>query len=94
MRSLPKATEDSIRYAARTWPRGRAEDYEREGRRFTERTTGVEYALVHGNPLLGEGGAEVADLFIVEDDCLLFLRRADAPSGKSVALGSIGGLSA
>ena len=31
VRSLSRATEESIRYAARTWPQGRAEDFERDG---------------------------------------------------------------
>ena len=87
--SLPKATEDSIRYASRSWPQGRLEDFDREGRTYTERATGTVYKLVHGNVLLGDD-TDAADLFLVEGDALWFLRRADAPRrGKSVVHGTV-----
>ena len=89
--SLPRATDDTIRYAARQWPQGRSEDFDRLGRVWTDRATGTVYKLVHGNPLLGDD-PDAADLFVVEDDSLWFLRKGDRPQGKSVALGTIGGL--
>ena len=61
LRSSTRATADSVRYAERIWPQGKVGDFERTGkRRFTDRATGTEYALVHGDPLLGDD-PEVAD---------------------------------
>ena len=90
LRSMPRATDDAIKYAERNWPQARPEDFERDGRRFVERATGIEYDLVHGNPLLDDD-AEVADVFIVEDGSLWFLRRPAGhparwnPGGYSLA---------
>jgi len=97
VRSLPKATEDAIKYAARSWPQGRPEDFDHEGRVWTNRATGTVYRLVHGNPLAGlglDGDTSVADLFVVEDDTIWFLRRAEQPVSKSVSLGTVGGMRA
>ncbi len=91
VKSLPKATADTIRYAARQWPEGRASDFDRDGRTWVDRATGTEYRVVHGNPLLGDDPA-MADLFCVEDDTLWFLRKADRQAGKSVRLGTVGGM--
>jgi len=55
----------------------------------------VVYTLVHGNPLAGlglDGDTSVADLFVVEDDVIWFLRRAEQPVTKSVHVGTLGGL--
>jgi|SoiMetStandDraft_2_1073263.scaffolds.fasta_scaffold415117_1 hypothetical protein len=60
------------------WPQGRPKDFERTGRRYVERATGVEFQLVRGNPLFGDD-PEAADLFLVEDGSLWFLRRVDRP---------------
>jgi hypothetical protein len=89
IRSLPKATDDTIKFATRMWPQGRPEDFERDGRRYVERSTGVEYHLVHGNPLFGDD-PEAADLFLSEDGSLWFLRRNDRPEARSQWMGTMG----
>jgi hypothetical protein len=82
LRTMPRATDDAIKFAARTWTHARAEEFERVGRRrYIDRATGVEYDLVHGNPLLGDE-PELADVFLVADDALLFLRRVDRPEAE------------
>ena len=53
------------------------------------RSTGVEYHLVHGNPLFGDD-TEVADLFLSEDCSLWFLRRSDRPEARSQWMGTMG----
>ena len=78
LRSLTQATDETIQYAARTWPQGRPEDFDREGRNYTDRATGTVYRLVHGNPLLADD-TSVVDLFVVEDGSMWFLSRADRP---------------
>ena len=88
--SLPKASLDQIKYATQRWPQGRAESFDREGRTFTERATGIIYQLVRGNPLLGDD-PDAADLFVVEDEVLWFLRRTDRPSARSVSVGTLWG---
>jgi hypothetical protein len=89
IRSLPKATDDAIKFAARMWPQGRPKDFDRTGRRYVERDTGTEYQLVRGNPLFGDE-PEAADLFLVEDGSLWFLRRVDRPEVRSRYLGTMG----
>ena len=90
---MPRATDDTIRYAARQWPQGRSEDFDRLGRVWTgSRATGTVYKLVHGNPLLGDD-PDAADLFVVEDDSLWFLRKGDRPQAEIPSRsGTIGGL--
>ena len=95
VRSLPKADEESVKFALRTWPQGRADSFDRAGRVWTERATGIVYKLVRGNPLAGwdtDTGADAADLFVVEDDSIWFLRRIDRPDTRSVSVGTIGGV--
>ena len=89
-RSMPKATDDTIKYAARIWPQVQPEDFERAGRRrYVERATGVEYDLCHGNPMLGDD-ADVADVFFAKDGALWFLRRADRSQVRSQWVGTMG----
>ena len=90
MRPMPKATGEAIKYAARQWPQGRADEFDRDGRTWTDRATGVVYKLVHGSPLQGDD-EDAADLFVVEDDVIWFLRRADRPQAKSVTVGTLWG---
>lgn len=61
---------------------------ERDGRRFTERSSRTEFRLCHGNPMLGD--PEVADAFFSEDGSLWFLKRADRWEVKSTWMGSMG----
>ena len=90
VRTMPRATDDTIRYAARLWPQVQPEDFDRTGkRRYVERATGIEFDVCHGNPLLGDD-PEAADYFFVEDDSLWFLRRADRPRVRSQSMGSMG----
>ena len=95
VRSLPQATDDAIKYAARTWPQGRAEDFDVDGRVWTERATGIRYRLVHGNPLAGiglDGDTSSADLFVAADDSLWFLRRDEPQYPRtSVHVGTVTG---
>jgi hypothetical protein len=89
LRALPRATDETIRFASRTWTQMRPKDFERTGRRrCVERATGVEYALCHGNPLLGD--PEVADVFFAEDGSLWFLQRVDRPRVRSQWVGEMG----
>jgi hypothetical protein len=91
-RTLTKATADTIKYAARTWTQVQPEDFERTGRRrYVERATGIEYDLVHGNPMLGDD-PELADVFFAEDDALWFLRRADRSEVRSRVMGTMGAM--
>ena len=69
MRTKPEATDDTIKYAARIWPQVRAKDFECDGRRYTERATGVRYELCRGNLLLADDPA-TADCFFHEDGSL------------------------
>ena len=73
------------------WPQGRPKDFERTGRRYVERATGVEFQLVRGNPLFGDD-PEAADVFLSQDGSLWFLRRADRPQVKSKYMGSMGAM--
>ena len=77
LRSMPKATDETIKFAERTGrrcsPRIRA-----------RRSPGTSSALWdrvrprHGNPMMGDD-PELADLFFAEDGSLWFLRRVDRP---------------
>jgi len=91
IRSTTPATDDAIRFASRTWKQVQPKDFDRDGRRFTERATGVVYDLCHGNPLLADN-ADVADAFLVADDALLFLRRSDRPQARSQWIGTMGAM--
>ena len=88
VRSLPRATPDAIKFASRSWPQGRAEDFDRDGREFVDRATGARYRIAPGNPLLSEH-VDVADVFVVIDDSLMFLRLVDRPVARSTYLGSV-----
>lgn len=91
-RTMPEATDDTIKFAKRHWKQVRPEDFERAGRRrYVERATGVEYDLCHGNPLLADD-ADVADVFFVEDGALWFLRRADRSQVRSQWMGTMGAM--
>ena len=89
IRSLPKATDDTIKYASRMSPQGRPKDFERDGRRYVERATGIEYELVRGNPLFSDN-PEAADVFLSADGSLWFLRRVDRPQVRSKVMGTMG----
>ena len=49
VRSQPHADYETIKYASRSWPQGRAGSFDRSGRVWTERATGIVYKLVRGN---------------------------------------------
>ena len=90
-RTMPKATDETIKFAERTWPQVQAEDFERDGRRYVERSPGVQYDLCHGNPMLGDD-PELADVFFAEDGALWFLRRADRSEVRSKVMGTMGAM--
>jgi hypothetical protein len=61
VRAMTKATDDTIKYAERNWPRVQPDDFERTGRRrYVERATGVEYDLCHGNDASSAGRAQAS----------------------------------
>jgi hypothetical protein len=92
LRTTPKATDDVIKFAARTWTQARPEEFERTGRRrYIDRHDGTAYDLVRGNVVLGDD-PELADLFFVEDGALWFLRRADRPQVRSRVMGAMGAM--
>jgi hypothetical protein len=90
LRPMTPATDETIKLASRTWPQVWAEGFDRDGRRYVERNTGIEFQLVHGNPLAGDD-PDVADCFFAEDDALWFLRRVDRPEARSKYMGSLTG---
>ena len=51
-RSLTQATDETIKFAARTWEQREADEFERDGRTWTEPRRRRRYTLVRGNPLL------------------------------------------
>jgi hypothetical protein len=90
------ATAERIQHARRFWPQGRAEDFERVGkRRYRNRATGVVYRHEDGCPLLniGFGGTaqEDLDLFLVSGGRLIFLQNEAIPQGRSVVHGAVRG---
>ena len=90
IRASTRATDDTIKYAARIWPQVQPDDFDREGRRYVERATGIPYQLVHGNPMMADDAA-VADCFFAEDGSLWFLRRADRSEARSQYMGTVSG---
>jgi len=78
--------------ARRQWTEVPAEDFERVGRRrWRDRASGVEYRQAGGCPLLGVGTDSVRNIscFLVADDKLVFLARADIPEGTYVHHGEV-----
>jgi hypothetical protein len=83
------ATPENVQAARRSWPEGRAEDFEKIGkRRYLDKATGVEFKHEHGCPLLGVGGAaqEDIDCWFISGERLVFLRRADRPEARTVVV--------
>jgi hypothetical protein len=62
---MPRATDENIKYAERMWPQARPKDFERTGRRYVERATGIEYELCRGNPLLGDDVRRALTAYLV-----------------------------
>jgi hypothetical protein len=73
------AWPERIEEARRNWPQARPEDYERVGRRYRDRATGIEYKPLPGAALLcaGQESTRGASCFIVDGGRIVVLRRAD-----------------
>lgn len=96
VRTLPRVTPKTLERARKTWPESRAEDFEREGRLFRDRGSGVLYRRVPGDPQTGGAGREdVATWFISADeagDGVVYLIAADDPGSVTHSVvGEIGG---
>jgi hypothetical protein len=93
MRVLPQADKDSITFARRHWPEAKEQDFERQGKAWVDKATGVEYKRVRFNPLVTTDPKTTGvSTFIVTDDSLIFLRKADepAPVAERLVLGEVG----
>jgi len=93
---LAEATKKNIAGARRYFPEGNASDFEVSGRVWTDKATGQAYVIAHGQPLASNEPRKCADVFVVNDDRLVLLLRAeryDVPE-QSVEVGNVGGRTA
>jgi hypothetical protein len=88
---LAPATDDTVKAASRHLQQASADDFERDGRVWTDKASGRHYRLVHGQPLAAQRPDRLADLFLVVDGCLLFLVREGAEPEEVVEVGTVGG---
>ena len=49
---MPPATPWNLAHARKAWPEAKAEDFERQGKLFVDKASGLEYRHVRGHPLL------------------------------------------
>jgi hypothetical protein len=96
IRVLPRATDKAVANARRTWPEATAADFERTGKLWVDKATGIAYRRVAGDPEAGgTGRADVAVWFISGDelgDGIVYLQKADAPgSALTEEIGEVGG---
>jgi hypothetical protein len=69
---LAEATPGNLKAARRFLQQGNEDDFQREGRTWTDRATGQTYRLVHGQPLATPRPDGTSDLFLVVDGNLIF----------------------
>jgi hypothetical protein len=95
IRVLPRASDKALASARRTWPQSDAADFDRDGKLFRDKATGVAYRRVPGDPQAGGGRGDIATWFISADDWgdgIVYLQRADDPgSVVTQDVGEIGG---
>jgi hypothetical protein len=92
MRTLPRADEESIRFARRHWRQASEHDFAREGKAWIDRASGLAYKRVRSNPLLAaDPKATGVSTFLVADDAMIFLK-ADEPDpvAERRVLGEVG----
>jgi len=78
--------------ARRQWLEAQPGDFEQVGKRlYRDKATGITYAHVRGAATLtiGAPGSEAVSVFFVQAGKIVFLRRADLPTGTSVNHGPI-----
>jgi hypothetical protein len=88
---LAEATDENVAAARKFFHEGRPEDFDIVGRRkWVDRATGVLYVICLHQPLAQMEPKKSADLFVVDGDRLVFLRRA-GEQGEAAVLGEVGG---
>jgi hypothetical protein len=87
---LAEATDEHVAAARKFFHEGRPEDFDIVGRRkWVDRATGVLYTICLHQPLAQMEPKMSADLFVVDGDRLVFLRRA-GEQGEAAVLGAVG----
>jgi hypothetical protein len=87
------AWPERIVEARRQWPELPAADFEKEGRRWVDKASGVQYRAASGAPLLSVGSDAVRNIigFLQAGGKLVFLERIDVPDVTTIYHGPIRG---
>lgn len=90
IRELPPATDEYVRQARRHWNERDADDFSQSGKTWHERSTGIAYRRVPGNPFLGDSRTSTVNCFLVVDGEFLFLRRENSDRTSHSVMGEVG----
>jgi hypothetical protein len=85
---------ERVTQARRQWTQASPEDFEKIGKRvWRDRASGIQYRQASGAPLLdiGTDAVRFISVFFVLDGKLVFLERADIPTGTVVHHGPVRG---